>query len=66
MQGIRPEGMDFEEFKVLRAEAKKMLKGYLKGRMFHTSSWLEQIPDSKYLYRKTRTYIKPKEDVTQV
>jgi len=62
LQGIRPEGMDYEEFKILRAETKKMLKGYLKGRMFHKSSWVEEIPGTKYIYKKTKTYVKPKED----
>lgn len=64
LQGIRPEGMDYDEFKILRAETKKMLKGYLKGRMFHKSSWLEQVPDSKYFYRRTKTYVKAEEDAS--
>lgn len=62
LQGIRPEGMDFEEFRVLRIKSKKLLKGYLKGRLFHKSSWLERIPDTEFVYRKTETYIKSKED----
>lgn len=56
--------MDYDEFKILRAETKKMLKGYLKGRMFHKSSWLEQVPDSKYFYRRTKTYVKAEEDAS--
>lgn len=62
MQGIRPEGMDFDEFKVLRAKLKKALRQYLKGRMFHKSSWYEPISKTNYFYKKTSTYIKQKED----
>ena len=57
-KGVRPEDMDYEEFKTLRAEINKMLKGYLKGRVFHKSSWVEEIPGTKYIYKKTKTYIK--------
>ena len=60
--GIRPKGMDFEEFKFKRAYANKMFKTRLKGELFHTSSWLEPIEGTKYQRKLTKTYIKEKED----
>jgi len=62
IQGIRPEGMPFEEFKRLRAYSNKMKKTYLKGNMFHQSSWIEPVEGTKYYTKKTKTYIKPEED----
>jgi len=62
MMGKRPEGMDFEEFKYLRSQTNKMTKHRLKGYMFHKSSWIEPIKDTKNYVKKTQTYIKPKED----
>jgi len=60
--GIRPEGMSFEEFKFKRAYANKMLKTMLKGRLEHVSSWVDPIEGTKYYRKMTKTYIKPKED----
>jgi hypothetical protein len=37
MRGERPEGMDFEEFKVHRRVLKRLLKQHFKGRMFFMS-----------------------------
>lgn len=62
--GIRPEGMDFEEFKFKRAYANKMFKTRLKGELFHKSSWLEPIKGTKYQRKRTKTYIKSVEDVS--
>jgi hypothetical protein len=59
--GIRPEGMPFEEFKFKRAYANKMLKTALKGKLEHVSSWIDPIEGTKYYRKMTKTYIKPKE-----
>ncbi len=61
MRGERPEGMDFEKFKFLRAQVKKMQKTYKKGQVMHLSSWYEQVENSKMYTHKTKTYIKPKD-----
>lgn len=66
MRGERPEGMDFEKFKFLRALVKKMQKNYKKGQMLHLSSWLEPIEGTKYERRVTKTYIKPETNVSKV
>lgn len=66
MQGIRPEGMDYEEFTYLRAEVNKMTKRRLKGEMFHKSIWFEPLKDGKMYTKKVKTYIKPKEDAGKV
>ena len=51
--GKRPEGMDFEEFKVQRKALNKFIKSYVKnGRMQFVSS---TIVEGK---RVTKTYIK--------
>ena len=62
--GIRPEGMDFEEFKFKRAYANKMFKTTLNGELFHESSRSEPIEGTKYQRKLTKTYIKPREDVS--
>jgi hypothetical protein len=66
--GKRPEGMLYDEYKAIRIELKKRTKQYLRGRMIHVSSWMEEVPKkdteekpTEYV-RKTATYIKPKED----
>lgn len=62
--GIRPEDMDFEEFKFKRAYINKMFKTRLKGELSHKSSWLEPIEGTKYKRKLTKTYIKPREDAS--
>ena len=64
MKGERPEGMDYQEFRFLRAEVNKMTKRRLKGEMFHKSYWIEPVEGTKTFIKKTKTYIKPKENVS--
>ena len=37
MRGERPEGMDFEEFKIKRKATQKLIEQIKKGRVFHDS-----------------------------
>lgn len=64
--GIRPEGMDYEDYKFLRKEANKLTKYHKLGTFMHMSNCIPVKDDEtgkvevKYL-RKGRTYIKPKD-----
>jgi hypothetical protein len=59
MRGIRPEGMDFEDFKMYRREFNKRVKNHLNGRWFFVSSTLVTGEDG-IRYRETKTYVKEK------
>lgn len=61
MRGERPEGMDYEKFKYLRSQVKKMQKNYLKGQIEHLSSWIEPVEGTKMYRRMYKTYVKTKE-----
>jgi len=45
--GKRPEGMDYNIYKVARSQLNRATKQYLKGRMFHKSVWYEEVPKIK-------------------
>lgn len=64
--GIRPEGMSYDEFKFKRAYANKMLKLTLKGKLEHIATWREPVEGTKNYRKLTKTYIKPKEDAGKV
>lgn len=58
--GTRPDGMDYDKFKELRALTKKYIKKYLQGQYYFISSALVPTENKKYV-RQTATYVKPKE-----
>lgn len=50
----RPEGMDFEEYRVKRNRANKGLKQYQKGRYIWKSDFLEGSMRIKRTYKKAQ------------
>jgi len=62
MRGERPEGIEFDDFKKYRKDAKKLMKSYLSGKYIHISSQLVEIPGTKQFRKVTNTYVKPKTD----
>jgi hypothetical protein len=57
--GVRPAGMEYERFKVLRTAIKRGIKGLMKGKYFFVSSRLVSAEDGK-VYKETMSYRKEK------
>ena len=57
-KGVRPDGMDFEEFKVMRKYLNKLTKDYLKGQYV----FISQTKENKKLGNRGLTFKKEKEN----
>lgn len=65
MRGERPDGIEFDDFKLYKKQAKNLMENYLGGRYIHISSQLVEVPkddkeEKSKLKRVTNTYVKPK------